>query len=57
MLILKLRVDDIAGVVVEPSGAVGVAAILEYPALFRDQLVGTIVCGGNLTVEQMHEWL
>ncbi|MDQ2787716.1 MAG: pyridoxal-phosphate dependent enzyme, partial [Chloroflexota bacterium] len=46
-----------AGIVVEPSGAVGVAAILEHPALFRDQLVGTIVCGGNLTVEQMHEWL
>ncbi|MCA1669435.1 MAG: threonine/serine dehydratase [Thermomicrobia bacterium] len=46
-----------AGVVVEPSGAVGVAAILEHPTLFRDQLVGTIVCGGNLTVEQMREWL
>jgi len=46
-----------AGVVVEPSGAVGVAAILEHPTLFRNQLVGTIVCGGNLTVEQMREWL
>ncbi len=46
-----------AGVVVEPSGAVGVAAILEHPTLFRDQLVGTIICGGNLTVEQMREWL
>ncbi len=46
-----------AGVVVEPSGAVGVAAILEQPDLFRDQLVGTIVCGGNLTAEQMREWL
>jgi threonine dehydratase len=46
-----------AGVVVEPSGAVGVAAILEHPDLFRDQLVGTIICGGNLTVEQMREWL
>ncbi len=46
-----------AGVVVEPSGAVGVAAILEHPTLFHDQFVGTIVCGGNLTVEQMREWL
>jgi len=45
------------GVVAEPSGAVGVAAILERPELFRDELVGTIVCGGNLTVEQMREWL
>jgi len=46
-----------AGVVAEPSGAVGIAAILERPELFRDELVGTIVCGGNLTVEQMREWL
>jgi threonine dehydratase len=46
-----------AGVVVEPSGAVGVAAILEHTALFRDGLVGTIVCGGNLTLEQMDAWL
>ena len=46
-----------AGVVVEPSGAVGVAAILEHPGMFHDQLVGTIICGGNLTVEQMGKWL
>ncbi len=46
-----------AGVVVEPSGAVGVAALLEHPTMFRNRLVGTIVCGGNLTVEQMREWL
>ncbi len=45
------------GVVAEPSGAVGVAAILEHPGMFRDRLVGTIICGGNLTVEQMHQWL
>jgi threonine dehydratase len=46
-----------AGLVVEPSGAVGIAALLEYPDMFRDQRVGTIVCGGNLTVEQMRAWL
>jgi threonine dehydratase len=46
-----------AGVVSEPSGAVGLAAILEQPETFRGQLVGTIVCGGNLTEEQMREWL
>ncbi|MHB8646021.1 MAG: hypothetical protein ACYDAR_09570 [Thermomicrobiales bacterium] len=39
------------------AGVVGVAAILEHPALFCDRFVGTIVCGGNLTVEQMHAWL
>lgn len=45
------------GIVTEPSGAVGIAALLEQPEMFRDQLVGTIVCGSNLTVEQMREWL
>ena len=46
-----------AGVVSEPSGAVGVAAILERPELFGDGLVGTIVCGGNLTPRQTRDWL
>lgn len=45
------------GLVVEPSGAVGVAALLEHPERFRDQLVATIICGGNLTLEQMRAWL
>jgi len=45
------------GVVAEPSGAVGVAAIIERPGMFRDRLIGTIVCRSNLTAEQMHEWL
>lgn len=44
-----------AGVVAEPSGAVGIAAMLENP--FCQQLVGTIICGGNLTEKQMEEWL
>ncbi len=46
-----------AGVVAEPSAAVGLAALLEQPRMFAGQLVGTIVCGGNLTVEQMRKWL
>lgn len=45
------------GLVTEPSGAVGIAALLERPDVFRDQVVGTIVCGGNLTVEQIQAWL
>lgn len=45
------------GLVVEPSGAVGVAAILSEPARFRDQLVATVLCGGNLTAQQMRQWL
>ncbi|KJH69821.1 hypothetical protein UH38_21545 [Aliterella atlantica CENA595] len=46
-----------AGIVAEPSGAVGVAAILEQPELFDRQCIGTTICGGNLTVEQMQAWL
>jgi len=46
-----------AGVVAEPSGAVGVAAVMERPDPFHGLLVGTITCGGNLTADQMREWL
>jgi threonine dehydratase len=45
------------GLVVEPSGAVGVAALLEQPGRFKDCLVATVICGGNLTPEQMRAWL
>lgn len=50
-------IHEHVGVVSEPSGAVGLAAILENPLFFRNQTVATIVCGGNLTREQMGEWL
>jgi threonine dehydratase len=46
-----------AGVVAEPSGAAGVAALLQQRDAFRGQLAGTIVCGGNLTPDQMRQWL
>jgi threonine dehydratase len=46
-----------AGIVAEPAAAVGIAAMLENRDRFRDQLVGTIVCGGNLATEQMRAWL
>jgi threonine dehydratase len=45
-----------AGLLVEPAGAVGVAALLEHPAL-RDARVATVLCGGNLTREQIARWL
>ena len=45
------------GVVSEPSGAVGVAAILKQPTRFAGQRVATVICGGNLTPEQMRTWL
>jgi threonine dehydratase len=45
------------GLVVEPSGAAGLAALLTYGERFRGQLVGTILCGGNLTPSQAQQWL
>jgi threonine dehydratase len=46
-----------AGLVAEPSGAVGLAGVMQAAEQFAGQTVGTIVCGGNLTPEQMRAWL
>lgn len=45
------------GIVPEPSAAVGVAAILEDRNRFAGQRTATVLCGGNLTDEQMKTWL
>jgi threonine dehydratase len=45
------------GVVLEPSGAAGLAALLTYRERFKGQLVGTILSGGNVTAQQMRKWL
>ncbi len=45
------------GVVLEPSGAVGIAAIMNNKTLFANQRIATILCGGNLTAEQIKQWL
>jgi threonine dehydratase len=45
------------GVVLEPSGAAGLAALVTYRERFKGQLIGTILTGGNVTAEQMREWL
>ncbi len=46
-----------AGLVCEPSGAVGVAAILENKSKFEGKRIATILCGGNLTESQIKDWL
>jgi threonine dehydratase len=46
-----------AGLVIEPAGAAGVAAIARRADEFRDKRVATPLTGGNLTVEQLREWL
>jgi threonine dehydratase len=45
------------GVVLEPSGAAAMAALMAFHERFRDRLVGVILTGGNLTAEQIRRWL
>ncbi len=44
------------GLVIEPAGAVGIAALLSAPHGTYGDRVGTILCGGNVTVEQLASW-
>lgn len=45
------------GIVVEPAGVVGIAAILEHPDRWRGGRVATPLCGGNVTQEDARRWL
>ena len=45
-----------AGLMVEPAGVAGVAALLEHQTL-RSLATATVVCGSNLTDEQIRKWL
>ena len=46
-----------AGLVVEPSAALGVAAILEEPERFAGRRVTTILCGGNVGSADFARWV
>ena len=46
-----------AGLVVEPAGAAGVAAIARVAAEWKGSRVATVLTGGNLTEPQVREWL
>ena len=46
-----------AGLVAEPSAALGIAAILEGRARFAGRHVVTIVCGGNVDLDAYHRWI
>ncbi|MBS1558035.1 MAG: threonine/serine dehydratase [Bacteroidetes bacterium] len=45
------------GLVVEPSGALGLASIIKNKKLMKGKTVATIICGGNLTETQIKKWL
>jgi threonine dehydratase len=46
-----------AGLVVEPSAALGVAAILEARERFAGRRVTTILCGGNVGAAEFARWV
>jgi threonine dehydratase len=48
---------DHAGLVVEPSAALGIAAILEDRERFAGRHVVTIVCGGNVDLDRYRGWV
>ncbi len=45
------------GLVLEPAGAAGLAALVAHRERFQGQLVASILTGGNITAEQMQNWL
>ena len=45
------------GIVSEPSAAVGIAAILDNKDRWRNKKVGAVICGSNLTPDQLKNWI
>jgi threonine dehydratase len=48
---------DHAGLVVEPSTALGIATIVEDRDRFAGRHVVTIVCGSNVDIDAYHRWV
>jgi threonine dehydratase len=46
-----------AALVVEPSAALGVAAILEDPLRYRGKRVAAVICGSNVPFDSFSEWM
>lgn len=45
------------GLVLEPAGAAGLAALLDHGEQFRGRLVATVLTGGNVSPANLQEWL
>ncbi len=45
------------GLIVEPAGAAGLAALLDDSARWRGATIGIPLCGGNVTTEDAQRWL
>lgn len=48
---------DLAGLLSEPAGAAGVAALLGYRERFAGRRVATVLCGNNVTPTDARRWL
>ncbi len=46
-----------AGLIVEPSAALGVAAVLEDPGRFAGRHLVTVICGSNVDLDAYHRWI
>ena len=46
-----------AGLVVEPSAALGIAALLENRSVFHGKHVATIICGSNILPDMFKKWV
>ena len=46
-----------AALVVEPSAALGVAAILEDPMRYHGKRVVTVICGSNVLADSFSAWM
>jgi threonine dehydratase len=51
------HLHSMAGLVVEPAGAAGIAALAANTNRFEGMRVATVLCGSNLTAAQMQDWL
>ncbi|WP_108812127.1 pyridoxal-phosphate dependent enzyme [Sphingorhabdus sp. Alg231-15] len=45
------------GLLVEPAGAAGLAALIEHPDAIPEAEVATILCGGNVSEAQVKAWI
>lgn len=51
-----LLAADHLSLMVEPAGAVGIAAVLADPDAYAGQKVATIITGGNVTFKSLTDW-
>ena len=53
---MKLLLEE-ERLIIEPAGAAGIAALLQHPALKQYSRIAAVLCGNNLTHEQIQSWL